>query len=77
MNDVVPPAKKRGSFFYRKPEVDETRKIEVIRQDKNGNEIRKTCGSIGFQVFIDGQFKTFVTEIKEANDILDSLIAKK
>ena len=72
---TVPPTKKRSNFFYRKPEIDETRKIEVVRQDGNGNEIRKTCGSIGFQVFVGGKFKTFVTGLEEANNVLDAFIA--
>ena len=71
---TVPPTKKRGGFsFYRKAEPDPELMPVIIRQDGNGNEIRKTCGSIGYQIFCDGKFKTFVTGLEEANAVLDKL----
>lgn len=66
-------AKKAGNWFVKKKNEDPERQIEIIRKDKNGNEIRKTCGSIGYQIFCDGVFKTFITGLDEANEYLNSL----
>ena len=70
---TIPPAKKPSNWFVKKKNEDPERQIEVIRKDSNGNEIRKTCGSIGYQIFSGGVFKTFITGLDEANEYLDKL----
>ena len=45
---------------------------QIIRRDLDGSYIKKTVGSLGYQVFFKGKFIGFFINVMDANGLLDA-----
>lgn len=54
-----------------------SRKPKVLRQDPDGSKIVQQPGSLGYQVYWEGQFLGFHMEYKNAEGLLNAFQSSK